>query len=106
MLPVINDQKQSLIEWDETGASLYYTDESFPGRRVEAYYFYKNENDDRDIHTLGGRVSGKASGSLSFAGEMAVQLGKVFGRRDILAAGRLRWTLKYSPAARTGTVPL
>jgi hypothetical protein len=80
-LPIINDQKQPLIEWDETGAGLYYTDESFEGRKLEAYYFYKNENDEddeypeSDIHTIGARASGKGFGRLTFAVEGAVQAG-------------------------------
>jgi hypothetical protein len=80
-LPVINDQNQSLIEWDETGAGLYYTDESFTGRKLEAYYFYKNEKDkdevfpESNIHTIGGRVSGRAIQRLTGAAEGAVQLG-------------------------------
>ena len=80
-LPVLNDQNQPLIEWDETGAGLYYTDESFEGRKLEAYYFYKNENDEdgvypeSDIHTIGARASGKAFERLTFAAEGAVQAG-------------------------------
>jgi hypothetical protein len=80
-LPILNDQKQSLIEWDETGAGLYYTDESFEGRKLEAYYFYKNEKDkdgaypESDIHTIGARASGKGFGRLAFAAEGAVQAG-------------------------------
>jgi hypothetical protein len=80
-LPIVNDQKQPLIEWDETGAGLYYTDESFAGRTFEAYYFYKKEKDkdnaypESDIHTIGARASGKGFGRLSFAVEGAVQAG-------------------------------
>ncbi len=80
-LPVFNDQDQPLIEWDETGAGLYYTDESFEGRKLEAYYFYKNEKDgdgvypESDIHTVGARVSGKGFERFTFAVEGAVQLG-------------------------------
>jgi len=80
-LTPLNDQHQSMIEWDETGAGLYYTDESFEGRKLEAYYFYKNEKDEdgaypeSDIHTIGARASGKAVGRLTFAVEGAVQAG-------------------------------
>jgi hypothetical protein len=80
-LPILNNQEQSMIEWDETGAGLYYTDESFEGRKLEAYYFYKNEKDEdgaypeSDIHTLGARASGKGFGRLTFAVEGAVQAG-------------------------------
>lgn len=80
-LPIVNDQKQPLIEWDETGAGLYYTDESLDGRKLEAYYFYKNEKDkdgvypESDIHTIGARVSGKGFERFTFAVEGAVQAG-------------------------------
>ncbi len=91
-LPILNDQKQSMIEWDETGAGLYYTDESFEGRKLEAYYFYKNEKDEdgaypeSDIHTIGARASGKGFGRLTFAAEGAVQAGDR-GAQDRLGYG-------------------
>jgi len=90
-LPVINSQDRSMIEWDEQGAGFYYTDESYGKRKLEAYYFYKNEKDpdgvfpESDIHTLGVRVSGSAIGDLTFAAEGAGQIGD----RDI--AHRLAW---------------
>jgi hypothetical protein len=80
-LPLVNDQKQALVEWDETGAGIYYQDDSFEGRKAEAYYFYKNEKDDdniypeSNIHTVGARLSGKGFDRLTFAVEGAVQLG-------------------------------
>jgi hypothetical protein len=91
-LPIANNQKQSLIEWDETGAGLYYTDESFEGRKLEAYYFFKNENDEddaypvSDIHTVGARASGKGFGRLTFAAEGALQAGDR-GTQDRLGYG-------------------
>ncbi len=91
-LTPVNDQKQSMIEWDETGAGLYYTDKSFDERTLEAYYFYKNEKDEDgahpecDIHTIGGRASGKGFGRLTFAGEGAVQIGDR-GAQDRLGYG-------------------
>jgi hypothetical protein len=80
-LPIINDQDQSLVEWDETGAGLYYQDDSFEGQKAEAYYFYKSEKDDdniypeSNIHTVGARFSGKGFDRLTFAAEGALQLG-------------------------------
>jgi hypothetical protein len=80
-LPVINSQDRSLIEWDETGAGLYYTDESLGGKKLEAYYFYKNEDDpdgvypESDIHTIGARATGKAREDFEFGIEWASQLG-------------------------------
>jgi len=93
-LPVINDRDRPLIEWDETGAGLYYIDRSFDGRRLEAYYFYKNENDPDDvvpesnIHTVGARANGKAWESFDFGLEMATQIGD---RGD---ASRIAWGLE------------
>jgi len=80
-LPVINSQDRSLIEWDETGAGFYYTDVSFEKKKLEAYYFYKNEDDpdnalpESEIHTLGARVSGNVIAPLTFAAEWAGQIG-------------------------------
>jgi len=91
-LPVLNDQDQPLIEWDETGASLYYTDESFEGRKLEAYYFFKNEKDgdgvypESDIHTIGARASGKGFERFTFAVEAAAQFGDR-GAQDRLGYG-------------------
>ena len=91
-LPVFNDQDQPLIEWDETGAGLYYTDESFESRKLEAYYFYKNENDadnvypESDIHTIGARASGKGFERFTFAVEAAAQFGDR-GAQDRLGYG-------------------
>jgi hypothetical protein len=121
-LTPLNDQKQSVIEWDETGAGLYYTDESFEGHKLEAYYFFKNEKDEdgwfpeSDIHTIGARASGKGFGRLTFAVEGAVQAGDR-GAQERLAYGgylhcrssacRSRWARGASispetiPGART-----
>lgn len=102
-LPVINNQEQALIERDETGAGLYYTDESFAGRKIEAYYFYKNEKYG-DIHTLGARASGKAAEKLSFALEGAMQLGDYLGH-DRLAFGGYA-TARYSLPVETTPLAL
>jgi len=91
-LPVVNDQDQRLIEWKETGYGLYIVDESLAAKRLEAYFFYKNERGadgdrfENDIYTIGGRASGKAGGDLSFAAEGALQLGSS-GANDRLACG-------------------
>jgi len=81
-LPVVNDQDQPLVEWDETGAGVYYTDESHEGLKVEGYYFYKNEKDgdnvypESDVHTIGARFSGRSwIPRLTYAAEGAVQAG-------------------------------
>ena len=94
-LPLVNDQEQALIEWDETGAGLYYADESLEGRKLEGYYFYKNEKDDdgvfpeSNIHTIGARASGKGVEHLTFAVEGAVQMGKRGGQNRLGFGGYL-----------------
>jgi hypothetical protein len=78
-LPVWNCQTRSLIEWDELGAGLSYTDESWAARKLEAYYFYKRESNSfarykaNNIHTAGARWSGTAFGKLVFSSEAALQ---------------------------------
>jgi hypothetical protein len=90
-LPVINSQDRPLIEWDEMGAGLYYTDESFDEARFEAYYFYKNEDDpdgvfpESDIHTIGARATGRSWDAFDFGLEFASQIG------DRGEANRLAW---------------
>ncbi len=80
-LPTLNCQRQPLIEYDETGAGIYYTDSSVEKHKFEGYYFYKNEKDEddltpeSDIHTIGGRASGEAGASFRYATEWAFQLG-------------------------------
>ncbi|HSG29491.1 MAG TPA: alginate export family protein, partial [Candidatus Krumholzibacterium sp.] len=80
-MPVINTQYKRLIEWDETGAGVYYIDDSMAGKRLEAYYFYKNEKheDDllpeSDIHTVGARVTGSFREGMPWAAEFAFQAG-------------------------------
>ncbi|MBN2184731.1 MAG: alginate export family protein [Candidatus Krumholzibacteriota bacterium] len=86
-LPTLNCQRQPLIEYDETGAGIYYTDQSLEKHKIEGYYFYKNEKDEdglvpeSDIHTIGGRLSGKTGGCFSYASEWAFQLGG-YGNAD------------------------
>jgi hypothetical protein len=92
---VINDQDRYLIEWDEMGAGLYFTEKSFDGRRVEGYYFYKNENDPDDvhpesnIHTIGARATGRSWDAFDFGLEMASQVGD---RGD---QSRLAWAMNF-----------
>ena len=81
-LPTLNCQRQPLIEYDEAGAGVYYTDQSPENYKIEGYYFYKNEKHEDDItpesniHTVGGRLSGKAGVSFRYAAEWAFQLGE------------------------------
>jgi hypothetical protein len=88
-LPIVNDQDRNLIEWDETGAGLYYTDESLGEKRLDVYYFYKNEKDgdgihpESDIHTVGARATGRSWDAFDFGLEWASQIG------DRGSAGRI-----------------
>lgn len=79
-MPVINDLGQAMIEWDERGAGVYYSDDSFAGRRLEGYYFFKHERPGGglpggDIHALGARAAGAAFGEVTFGLEGAAQFG-------------------------------
>ena len=101
-LPVVNDQDRNLIEWDETGAGLYYTDESLGGKKLELYYFYKNEKDsdniqpESDIHTVGARASGRSWDSFDFGLEWASQIGDR-GDASRLGYGGYLWGLYDIP---------
>lgn len=81
-LPVANSLRRDLVEYDERGAGIYYFDETQKDLRIEAYYVFKNEKDEdgifpeSDIHTAGGRLSGKLAERVSFAAEFAFQSGK------------------------------
>ena len=105
-LPVVNNQDQPLIEWEETGAGLYYTDESFSERKLETYYFYKNEYDadgavpESNIHTVGARFSGKGIERLTFAAEGAVQAGDR-GSQSRFGYGGYVWGKYALPVERT-----
>ena len=106
-LPVWNYQNRRLIEWDERGAGLYYTDESWAARKLEAYYFYKWDNsyhDDDPVHTAGARWSGTAFGKLAFSSEAALQYSKAFDVDDdhVGCGGYIRGSY---PVA-TGRIPV
>jgi len=94
-LPVMNDRDKYLIEWDETGAGLYFTENSFDNRKVEIYYFYKNEDDpdgvfpESDIHTVGARATGRSWDAFDFGLEMASQIGD---RGD---QSRIAWAMNF-----------
>jgi hypothetical protein len=87
-LPVWNYQDRALLERDEMGAGLYYTDESWAGHKLEAYYFFKTTIDEGHksnpdyVHTVGTRWSGTVFEKLSLSTEAAVQYST--GYRDAL----------------------
>ncbi len=107
-LTPVNDQRQRLIEWDETGAGLYYIDESMEKRKIEAYYFYKNERDDggeypeSDIHTIGVRASGEAAENLTFSAEGAAQMGDRGSSNRLAYGGHATLKRAFRPFALSG----
>ncbi len=92
-LPVVNSQDKDLIEWDEAGGGIYYTERSLPDTKVEGYYFFKREKHEEAaipasyIHTIGARLSGSPVEWLSYAAEGAYQTGKRVDEYDIGAFG-------------------
>jgi hypothetical protein len=96
-LPVINDKKKSLIETDEIALGLYFTAGGQPQTALEGYYFLKWEQDDtrsaasvayqedRSVHTLGGRVTRQLGSGWTAAAELAGQAGSQDPSLDILA---------------------
>lgn len=103
-LPVVNSQDKDLIEWDESGGGLYYTDTSLPKTKMEGYYFYKREKHEEEaipasnIHTFGARLSGKPLDWLSYAAEGAYQTGKRVDEFDINAFGGYVYATAALPA--------
>ncbi|MCK4236734.1 MAG: hypothetical protein KAX38_06420, partial [Candidatus Krumholzibacteria bacterium] len=77
----MNSRRRSLIEWDEKGAGLYFTEGSFSNTKIESYYFYKREKQqdglvpETRLHTIGARISGSPADCFSFAVEGACQYG-------------------------------
>jgi len=115
-LPVVNNLQNGLIENKETGAGLYYTDESYENKKIEAYYDFKNKEDSKggspesDIHTLGGRLSGRYGDNLSYAAELAFQAGDMRGadRRGFggYAHGTWDMPMRWNPSLTAGFIYL
>ena len=103
-LPVVNSQDKDLIEWDEAGGGLYYTDTSVPKTKIEGYYFFKREKYEEEaipasnIHTFGARLSGSPLEWLSYAAEGAYQAGKRVDKYDIGAFGGYLYATAALPA--------
>jgi hypothetical protein len=80
-LPRVNSRRKALVEWDEAGGGIYYTDTSLPETKAEGYYFFKWEEAgydgvcDTKLHTIGARLSGAPLDWLSYAAEGAYQAG-------------------------------
>ena len=86
-LPRLNDRGRSLQEWDERALGVYYTDRNLEPVTIESYYFYKKElhdsrlpsspqyQPDRNLHTVGGRVTRPFGKRWLLAAEGAFQRG-------------------------------
>lgn len=91
ILPIINDQKQALIEQPEGGMGLYIT-KTFEKCKAEAYYLRKKTGStethpiESGINTFGARVTIPLVSRLSFCGEGAYQSG-TYGDFDRSAYG-------------------
>jgi hypothetical protein len=103
-LPVVNSRDKDLVEWDEAGGGIYYTDTSLPKTKVEGYYFFKHEKHEEEaipaskVHTVGARLSGSPINWLSYAAEGAYQMGKRIGEYDISAFGGYLYATAALPA--------
>jgi hypothetical protein len=98
-LPVINDKKRALTEWDERFGGIYYTDTRLKRTDLQAYYFYKDERHDyrpvthpqyqgpREVQTVGARVARELAPGWMLTGELATQFGAEDPGADIRARG-------------------
>ncbi|MBU8920328.1 MAG: alginate export family protein [Bacteroidales bacterium] len=113
-MPVVNPLYKKLIEYNETGAGVYYIDESLEGNKLEGYYFYKNEKDEddlipeSDIHTFGSRVTGKYGDHLDYAAELAYQVGDrgESARKGLGGIASATWSfdVRMDPSVKAGFV--
>jgi hypothetical protein len=116
-LPVIHDHHRLLVEWGERLAGLYYTDTRRRGLDVQAYYFFKREEDDvrspshrqyqpdRDVNTIGGRVSRTGGATWAISAEAAGQFGSEVPDTAIRAwaaslSAQRRLAARWAPAVR------
>jgi len=90
-LPVVNCLHNDLVDSDETGAGIYYIDNSLENEKIEGYYFYKSEErtggEKDDIHTFGSRLSGNYGDRGTYAAEFALQLGGRAGEERMAMGG-------------------
>ena len=91
-LTPVNCLRQRLIEYDETGAGLYYIGRFDGGGESRPTTSSRTRRDEdghypeSDIHTIGVRGSGETAENLTFAAEGAAQMGDR-GASDRLAYG-------------------
>jgi hypothetical protein len=80
-----NDAHRDLIEQDEKGAIVYFSNEHFEKTQLESYVLYKNaeavadSGDDADLYTFGGLAAGEAGPHWRYKFEVAYQFGNKNG---------------------------
>jgi hypothetical protein len=122
--PALHSQHKTLQSWDERALGVYYTDRHLGQKTAaEAYYFFKEEVNDRSavtsplhqrdrfLHTLGSRISAPLAGGWLASGEAAGQWGHQAGNKPIRAWGGyafLKKTLpgRWAPYLQAGVVGL
>ena len=95
----VQDRRHLTQKGDERGFIFYLTNKAASGQQRELYYIYKNEDasswsrdysnsgqQNADIHTIGGRLSGPLNDSWSYSAELAKQCGDRNGN-DLDALG-------------------
>lgn len=103
-LPVINDQDKNLIESDEKGGGILFTDATHPEAKMTGYYYYKIEekselrNEETRLHTVGAHVKGALFDHFDYAAEAAYQTGS-YGSADRTGFGGYAH-VSYTPPAR------
>lgn len=117
-LPVLNDKRRRLIEWDERALGVYFTDRTRTETSIDAYYFRKTETHDfrgptkpgfqpdRTVHTLGGRLVQLLGSGWSATGELAGQWGSQAPSADITAWGGYAYVTKIFRGASAPSLSL
>ncbi len=115
-LPVIDDKKKPLVEWDEKGAGFYLTDKNLKDISIEGYYFYKIEDNDKlglepekRINTLGSRIIYRFYKNYSLTGEFAYEFGDKNPDIDIRSWGgylflKRNFDVKWKPYLLFGII--
>ncbi len=103
-LPVINEQDKTLVESDEKGWGIVYTEKSRQLVELDGYYFYKREEEselrsvETRLHTIGARVKGTLLGDFDYTAEAAYQTGSYDSADRTGLGGYIHLT--YSPEVR------
>lgn len=114
-LPVLNARdNRYLIESDEKGWGIVYTEKSRQWAELDGYYYYKIEEEselrsvETRLHTMGTRFGGTLLGDFDYAVEAAYQTGS-YGSADRTGFGgyiHLTYSpeMQYSPEFTIGTI--